>query len=119
MAAPNVANVGTITGKTAVQSVGTSLTAIVTNSAASGQVYKINSLVVANIDGTAAADISISVRRSAVDYYIAKTIAVPADSSLVVIERGSTVWLEEGDAIFCLASATGDLQAVCGYEVIS
>ena len=42
MAAPNIVNVSTITGKLAVQAVGTSATAIVTNSAASGQVYKIN-----------------------------------------------------------------------------
>tara|TARA_R110000772_G_scaffold66361_1_gene147890 strand:- start:82198 stop:82557 length:360 start_codon:yes stop_codon:yes gene_type:complete len=119
MAAPNIANTTTITGKTAVQSVGTSLTAIVTNAVASGLVYKINSLVVSNIDGTNSADISVSLQRSATDYYIAKTVAVPADSSLVVIEKGSTVWLEEGDAIFCLASAAGDLQAVCSYEIIT
>ena len=38
MTAPNIVNVATITGKTAVQAVGTSATAIVTNSASSGKV---------------------------------------------------------------------------------
>jgi hypothetical protein len=51
MAAPNIVNVATITGKTAVQAVGTSATAIVTNSAASGKVFKVNALYVSNIDG--------------------------------------------------------------------
>ncbi len=49
MAAPNIVDVTTIIGKTAVQAVGTSATAIVTNSAASGKVLKVNALYVSNV----------------------------------------------------------------------
>lgn len=119
MAAPNVVNVATITGKTAVQSVGTSATAIVENTAGSGKVFKINSLIVSNIDGTNAADITVDVFRSSTSYKLASTITVPADATLVVISKDTTVYLEEGDAIRLLASAAGDLQAVCSYEEIS
>ena len=119
MAAPNIVDVTSIIGKTAVLAVTTSETALVTNSAASGKVFKVNSLVVANIDGTAAADITVVVKRSATNYALASTITVPADSSLVVVSKENVIYLEEGDAIYCLASANGDLQAVCSYEDIS
>lgn len=119
MTAPNIVNVTTITGKTAVQSVGTSETAIVTNSTASGKVFKINSLIVSNIDGTNAADITADVFRSSASYKLVSTITVPADATLVVISKETAIYLEEGDSIRLSASATGDLQAVCSYEEIS
>jgi uncharacterized protein YajQ (UPF0234 family) len=118
MAAPNVVNVTTITGSTDVQSVSTSATAITTNAAASGKVYKINSLIVSNIDGTNDADVSVDLFRSSTAYYIASTITVPADATLVVISKDMGIYLQEGDAIRCLASANDDLQAICSYEII-
>jgi hypothetical protein len=117
MAAPNIVNVVTITGKTAVQAVGTSATAIVTNSAASGKVFKVNALYIANIDGTANADITVDLFRSSTAYPIASTVTVPADSSLDLMSKA--IYLEEGDSLRCTASASGDLTAVCSYEEIS
>ena len=117
MAAPNIVNVTTITGKTAVQAVTTSATAIVSNSAASNKVFKVNSLYVSNIDGTNAADITVDLFRSSVAYRIASTISVPADSTLDVISKA--IYLEEGDSLRLTASANSDLEAVCSYEEIS
>jgi len=119
MTAPNIVNTTTITAKTDVQIVGTSATAITTNSAASGQVYKINSIIVANVDGTSAADVTVDLFRGSVAYRLASTVSVPADSTLVVLSKDTSVYLEEGDSIRCTASAAGDLEAVCSYEVIS
>ena len=51
MAAPNIVNVATITMKTAVQLVGTSATAIVSNPASSGKAFKVNALYISNVDG--------------------------------------------------------------------
>lgn len=119
MAAPNIVGVTTITGKTAVQAVTTSATAIVTNSAASGKVFKINSLIIANVDGAAAADITVDLFRSSTAYRIANTISVPADATLVVISKDTSIYLEEGDALRCTASANSDLEAICSYEEIS
>ena len=59
MAAPNIVNVVTITGKTAVQAITTSATAIVTNAADSGKVFKVNALYISNVDGTNNADINV------------------------------------------------------------
>ena len=117
MAAPNIVNVVTITGKTAVLAVTTSATAIVTNSAASGKVFKVNALYVSNIDGTNNADINVDIYRSSTAYHIAKTVVVPADATLDVISK--SIYLEEGDSLRLTASANSDLEAVCSYEEIS
>lgn len=117
MAAPNVVNVATITGKTAVQAVGTSATAIVTNTGGSGKVFKVNALYVSNVDGATAADVNVDLFRSSVAYHVAKTVSVPADATLDVISKA--IYLEEGDSLRLTASASGDLEAVCSYEEIS
>ena len=117
MAAPNIVGVTTITGKTAVQAVTTSATAIVTNSAASGKVFKVNALYVSNVDGTNAADINVDLYRSSTAYHIAKTVSVPADATLDIISK--SIYLEEGDSLRLTASANSDLEAVCSYEEIS
>lgn len=117
MAAPNIVNVTTILGKTAVQQVTTSATAIVTNSAASGKVFKVNALYVSNVDGTSAADVNVDIFRSSTAYHVAKTVSVPADATLDVISK--SIYLEEGDDLRLTASADSDLEAVCSYEEIS
>lgn len=117
MAAPNIVNVATITGKTAVQAVGTSATAIVSNSASSGKVFKVNALYVSNVDGTNDATVNVDVYRSSTAYHIAKTMTVPADATIDVISKA--VYLEEGDSLRLTANAASDLEAVCSYEEIS
>ena len=119
MAAPNIVNVSTITGKTAVLFVTTSAQDIVTNAAASGKVLKINSLTVANVNGTAAATITASIFRNSSEYKLAHTIFVPANSTLVIISKDSSIYLEEGDSIRLTASSNSYLHAICGYEMIS
>ena len=117
MAAPNIVGVTTITGKTAVQAVGTSASAIVTNSAASGKVFKVNALYISNVDGTNNAEINVDLYRSSTAYHIGKTIVVPADATLDVLSKA--IYLEEGDSLRLTANATSDLEAVCSYEEIS
>lgn len=117
MANPNIVNVTAIYGKTAVQAVGTSATAIVTNSAASNKVFKINALYVSNVDGTNNAEITVDIFRSSTAYKIANTVVVPADATLDVISKA--IYLEEGDSLRLTANAAGDLEAVCSYEEIN
>ena len=119
MAAPNIVNVSNILGKTSALDVTTVATSIVSNSAESGKVFKINSLIVSNIDGTNPADITVEVFRSSISYKLASTITIPADATLVIISKDTGLYLEEGDSIRCFASANGDLQALCSYEEIS
>lgn len=117
MAAPNIVSVATLTAKTAVQAVGTSATAIVSNAASSGKVMKINALYISNVDGTNNADINVDIYRSSTAYHIAKTVVVPADATLDVISKA--IYLEEGDSLRLTANAASDLEAVCSYEELS
>lgn len=117
MAAPNIVNVATITGKTAVQAITTSATAIVTNTAGSNKVFKLNALYVSNVDGINLASVNVDIFRSSTAYRIANTITVPADATIDVITKA--IYLEEGDSLRLTASAASRLEAICSYEEIS
>lgn len=124
MAAPNIVNVTTITGKSAVVDLTTTAaTAVVSNAAASGKVFKINSLVVSNVDGTNAADITVSYYSAAAiggtATQIVSTVSVPADASLIVIDKNTSLYLEEDRSIGATAGAANDLKVVVSYEEIS
>ena len=77
------------------------------------------STIVANIDGTAVAQIDAVVDIAGTDYYIAHTITVPADASIVLINKEAPVYLTENSKIELKANATGDLHAVVSYDEIS
>jgi len=117
MAAPNIIAPSVINGKTAVLAITTSATAIVTNSAASGKVLKIDQLLISNVDGTNNATVNVDIFRSSTAYYLAYLMTVPAGATLDIIS--SRVYLEEGDTLRLTASANSDLQGVCSYEDIS
>jgi hypothetical protein len=124
MAAPNVVNVATITGKTAVVDLSTTnATLVVENPASSNKVFKINSLYVSNVDGSTGAEITISLYSEdnigGTATEICKTVVVPADATLVVISKDTSIYLEEDKSIGATASAASDLKVVCSYEEIS
>ncbi len=124
MAAPNIVNVTTITGKTdQVSLTTTSATAVVSNTVSSGKVFKINSLIVSNVDGTSAADITVSVYSEddigGTATELVSTVSVPADASLVVIDKSTSLYLEEDMSIGAIAGTADDLKVVVSYEEIS
>lgn len=120
MAAPNLLNITTITGKIAGAAITTSLTAVINNSINSNKLIRINSIVVSNIHGTNNADCSVTLQKSATtDYYIASTVSIPADTTLVLATKDMNLYLEENDAIRALASAVNHLQILISYEDIS
>ena len=117
MAAPNIVNVTSIYGKTTGGNLNTTLTtALLANGASSNKLLKINSIIVANVDGSSAADVTISWHQGSTDYYIAKTVSVPADSTLVVLGKDSPIYLEENHTIRGGASANSDLDYIISYE---
>ena len=123
MANPNIINASSILGKTVFDAdIATSASELFENAASSGKILKINSLIIANIDGTNAADITVTVRNAAgsTTYStLASTISVPADATLVVISKDTSIYLLEDMSIYLAASAAGDLSATCSYEEIS
>ncbi len=124
MANPNIVNVTSIYGKSAVVDLtSTSATSVVSNAASSGKVFKINSLIVSNVDGTNAADITINYYSAAAlggtATQIVSTVSVPADSSLVVIDKNTSFYLEEDKSIGATAGSANDLKVLVSYEDIS
>lgn len=119
MAAPNIVNVSNILGRTVGAALGTSSADILTNSAGSNKVFKVNAIYVANIDGVNNADVTVGFfdASAAATYRLAFTVTVPADATLDVLSKA--VYLEEGDKITALASASGDLEIVVSFEEIS
>lgn len=119
MANPNIVNVSLINGRTALSTITTVTSSLVTNPADSNKVYKLNALIIANVDGTNSATVDIAIYRASLlgAFHIARTVAVPADSSIEALSK--PIYLEEGDELRVTASANGDLEAVCSYEEIS
>tara|TARA_R110000787_G_scaffold121397_1_gene232267 strand:+ start:25 stop:399 length:375 start_codon:yes stop_codon:yes gene_type:complete len=124
MAAPNIVDVSTITGKSATVALSsTSATVLVSNAASSGKVFKINMIQVANVDGTSAADVTVDMHSAATGggtaYSLASTVTVPANASIVIIDKNTSVYLEEARSITATASAANDLEVVISYEEIN
>ena len=124
MAAPNIVNVATITGKTdQVALTTTSQTTLLSNAASSGKVFKVNMIQVANVDGTNACDVTVDVHSEddggGTAFSLASTIGVPADAALVVIDKNTAIYLEEDMSITATAGTASDLEVVISYEEIS
>jgi hypothetical protein len=127
MANPNIVNVTTILGNTSTILISSTAdpfaTALVSNPASSGKVYKINSIVAANVDGTSAADITIKIFSQddlgGTGTAIASTISVPADASLIVTDKTTSFYLLEDKSIGATASVANDFVVTCSWEEIN
>ena len=124
MANPNIVNVTSILGETTYAALTTTLTTVLlANSAASGKVYKVNSIMVANVDGTNAADVTVDINTAAggggTSYALASTISVPADATLNLVDKNSSFYLMEDKSILGGASANSDLEIIISYEIIN
>ena len=129
MANPNIVNVTSIVGGNLGFNLSNTLTATLAT-VGSGVVVKVNRITVANVDGTNAADVDLFVdglttagatgfagTGADATVYLAKTVSVPADATLVLID--TPIYLMEGDILKGGASASGDLDLFISYEVIS
>ncbi len=127
MANPNIVSVTSILGGNA----GFNLSATATDTLITvdaDKLLKINRITVANVDGTNAATFDLfidglgsgasGVTTTGADatVYLAKTVNVPADSTLVVVD--SPIYLMEADILKGGASAASDLDLFVSYEVI-
>jgi hypothetical protein len=124
MAAPNIVNVSAIYGKVVTADLtSTSAISILSNAASSGKVFKLDSLVVANIDTANAVTITINHYSAAAlggtATPIASTISIPAAATLVVIDKTNMIYLEENMSIGAVAGTASKLKVVCSYEDIS
>jgi hypothetical protein len=127
MAAPNIVGVTTIRGKSNVANITTVSSSVIVNPVNSGQVFKINTIMISNVDGTNASNVSVELFKFGAQnvstglgnatYSIANTMTVPAKSSLDVMSK--SLYLEEGDQIKAKADANNRLHLITSFEEIS
>jgi len=131
MANPNIVNVTTIYGKTTyLTPSGTSAVVLLPNAASSGKVLKINQIVAANVNGSAAVDTTVSIYSNGAvaqgsapsggtAYPIVSTVSVPADASLIVTDKTTAIYLEEGNSITVTSGTASGITYSISYEDIS
>ena len=128
MANPNIVNVATINGESQGLALGTGDSNVIIAAISADKVVKVNRITVANVDGTNAADVTLSITKAnftsagvtnfdtSGTFFIAKTISVPADATLVLLD--TPIYLMEGDLLKGGASAASDLDLFISYEVL-
>ena len=123
MANPNLVNVTTINGNiSSVSLTTTSATSLASNAASSGIAFKVNSIVVANTSASAA-NITINIYSAAAlggtAFPIASTISVPANASLIIVDKTTTFYLLENQSIGATAGTSTALVVTSSWEQLS
>ncbi len=127
MAAPNIVSVLDIRGKSNVANITTVASSVIVNPVNSNKVFKINTLIVSNVDGTNAGNVSVELFKFGAQnsstgvgnsvYAIANVVTVPAKSSLDILSK--SLYLEEGDNIRVRADSNNRLHFISSFEEIS
>ena len=123
MAAPNILGLTTATGKTTyLTPANTTANVLLANAASSGKVLKINQIIAANTTGTAA-NATIAVNTAAggggTSYSIAGAISVPANASLIVVDKTLQLYLEEDKSILATSGTSSAITYTVSYEELS
>ena len=127
MAAPNIVAVTTIRGKSNVANITTVSSSVVVNPVNSNQVFKLNTIIVSNVDGTNAGNVTVELFKFGAQntstgtgnavYSLANVVTVPAKSSLDIMSK--SLYLEEGDHLKAKADANNRLHLITSFEEIS
>jgi len=131
MTTVNIAAASSIIGTTTyLTPSGTSAVVLLPNSATSAAVYKINQIVAANVNGSAAVNTTVSIYSNGAvaqgsapsggtAYPIASTVSVPPSASLVVVDKTSAIYLMEGQSIIVTSGTASGITYSISYEIIS
>ena len=131
MANPNIVAVTSILGVTTyLTPSATTAVVLLPNAASSGKVFKINQIVAANIDGSSAVDTTVSLYTNGAvaqgsapsggtAFPIVSTISVPADASLIAVDKTTAIYLMEGTSISVTSGTASKITYSISYEEIS
>jgi len=130
MANPNIVNVTSIYGNTTYYTPsGTTAVVLLPNAASSGVVNKIDNVVAANVTGTTAnATVSIytngavaqgSAPSGGTAYPIIFQVPVPGNSAVVVVDKSTAFYLQEGTSISVTSGTANSITFTTSYEAIS
>jgi hypothetical protein len=131
MANPNIVAVTTIYGTTTyLTPSATTAVVLLPNAASSGKVFKINQIVAANVNGSSAVNTTVSVYSNGAvaqgsapsggtAYPVASTVSVPANASLIVVDKTTAIYLMEGTSISVTSGTASGITYSISYEDIS
>jgi hypothetical protein len=131
MANPNIVNVTTILGTTTyLTPSATTAVVLLPNGASSNKVLKINQIVAANVNGSAAVDTTVAIYSNGAvaqgsapaggtAFPIVSTVSVPADASLIVTDKTTAIYLMEGQSIIVTSGTASGITYTISYEDIS
>lgn len=124
MANPNIVAVTTINGVTSyLTPSNTTANVLLSNGVGSNKVFKINQIVAANVDGTNAVNCTVSIDNAAngagTDFPIVSTVSVPANASLIVVDKTTAIYLMENQSITVISGTASKITYTISYEDIS
>lgn len=131
MANPNIVNVTSILGTTTYYTPsGTSAVVLLPNAASSGTVMKINQIVASNVNGSSAVNATVSLYTNGAvaqgsapsggtAYPVVSTVSVPANASLIVVDKTTAIYLMEGTSISVTSGTASGITYSVSYELIS
>lgn len=123
MANPNIVNVTSIYGNTSylIPST-TSATTWTALTPAAGTVNKIDNIVASNVTGSAVAvtvSVNSAVSGGGTAYRIAYQISVPANASLIIIDKTTAIYLGESQSIVVTVGTGSAIELTSSYEAIT
>ena len=124
MSNPNIVAVTSILGKAdGANFANNTSNVLLANAASSGFVYKINQIVAANVDGSTAVNTTVGINTvangSGTTYPIVSTVSVPADASLIVVDKTTAIYLEEDKSITVQSGTASKIAYTISYEIIA
>ena len=115
MTTANIITVNDIRGTTTATLLSTSFATQISNPGSSGKAYKVNTIIVSNTN-TSAVNVSLEFYRDSVGISLGSEIGVPANASVVLISKDTSIYLDEGDAIRAKGSSANYLNFVGSWE---
>ena len=130
MSNPNIAALTTLTGNTTYYTPsGTTAVVLLTNASGSSTVYRINQIVCANVNGSTAVAATVSIYTNGAvaqgsapsggtAYPIVSAVSVPANASLIAVDKTTAIYLNEGTCISVTSGTASGITYSISYEAI-
>lgn len=131
MANPNIVNVASIYGTTTyLTPSGTSAVVLLPNAASSGKVLKVNQVVCANVNGSVSVNATVSIYSNGSQaqgsapsggtaYPVISTVPVPANASLIAVDKTTAIYLMEGQSLTVTSGTASGITYSVSYEEIA
>lgn len=125
MANPNIVNVATINGNTAVANLntlslsgGSATVNVISNAASSGKIFKINTIALTNYTASNTTSY-VSINRSGTQNYLAGYLLLPYFSTTFLTTKSESIYLLEGDTLQANTSVNNSISLIASFDEIS